>query len=186
VLRFVRTLLLTALLAGAAAVPGVASATSMIALDLSDQAAESTALVEAVVGEQTPVITTDQWYTDTKLAITAVHGGEAPDAITVRQVGGVTEERVAFIPGDARVAPGQRIVAFVRKVQGQWYFTALGQSVWHVEGAEERLHRDVGDMALYQRSFDGHVIPVNQSLPEYTTRAELLGAAKNLEFGGVQ
>ncbi len=160
----------------------------MIALDLQGQAVDSTALVEAVVGEPSLVVTEKNWYTDSKLTITAVHGGSAPDALTVRQAGGVRGDRVARIPGDARLVPGERILAFVRKVDGQWYFTALGQSVWHMdgEGPEARLHRDIGHMAMYQRAVDGRVIPVNQSLPEYETRGQLLSDATNLEFGGEQ
>lgn len=160
----------------------------MIALDMPGQAVDSTALVEAVVGDPSLVVTEKHWYTDSTLTITTVHGGNAPESMTVRQAGGVQGDRVARIPGDAKLVPGERIIAFVRKVKGQWYFTALGQSVWHVdgEGPEAPLHRDIGHMAMYQRAHDGRVIPVNQSLPEYETRAQLLAAATNLEFGGEQ
>lgn len=187
-LRLVRTLALVALLGAGALVSEVASATSMIALDMEEQAVDSTALVEAIVGEQTPIITDTQWYTDSKLTITKVVGGDAPKSVSIRQVGGTHNDRVAYIPGDARLVPGQRIVAFIRKVGDQWYFTALGQSVWHLdgEGPDAKVHRDIDHLGLYQRSSTGHVIPVDQSLPEYETHAELLRASTGLTFGGAQ
>ena len=81
--------------------------------------------------------------------------------------------------------PGpQRILAFVRERDEQWYFTALGQSVWHVEGRDERLHRDLLEGHLMERDYEGRVVPATQSPLAYDTVDQLAEALLELPFGG--
>lgn len=178
-----RILALLLALAGAPA-----HATTVVALDVSEQASESDAFVIAVVGESKVEVTTDRWYTDTRLDVEKVLGGQAPRSITVRQLGGEHDGKMLYLPGDARLEAGQRIAGFVRKVDGRWYFTALGQSVWHIqgEGPGAQVRRDVEGMNFYQRDRNGAVVPAVQSLPEYATFSELQTATTGLVFGGEQ
>lgn len=164
----------------------VAHATSMIAVTVEEMAEESDALVQAVVGRRTVLPTARGLYTDSVLTVERVLGGTAPDTIRVRQIGGTLGDQAERIAGDARLVPGQRIVAFVRQVDGRWYFTALGQSVWHVtgEGPDASVHRDVQASELLKRDVAGRVVLADESLPEYATLGELLHACRELRFGG--
>lgn len=153
-----RLLLLAALLA-----PGVAGATSVVAMDPTDQAAESTAIVDAVVRGSVQVMGEDGLhYTETTLEIRDVVAGVAPRTVAVRQNKGTRPDGAIFaIVGDAELVEGERVVAFVREVQGHWYLTALGQSVWHVadDGSVEQA---LGGLELYERTFSG-VVPSDRS-----------------------
>lgn len=165
------------------AVPALA--TTVVAQGVEDLALDSTAFVEARVGPHQTFRGGDEWHTDTVLEVLAVHAGQAPERIAVRQAGGEIDGRNARIPGDAVLVPGERIVAFVRQVDGRWYFTSLGQSVWHVEeGPKARLRRDIDGLNLYQRMLDGSVRPAIESLPEYSTLGELVNAVRGLALGG--
>lgn len=177
-----RTLLLGLLLLSAPA-----AATTVVAQGVEDLALDSTAVIEARVGPAETFRGGDQFHTDTALEVLAVHAGHAPDRLVVRQAGGEIGGMKARIPGDAALATGERIVAFVRQVDGRWYFTSLGQSVWHVgEGAKEPVRRDIDGLNLYQRMPDGSVRPAIESLPEYGTKAELLQAVRGLPMGGAR
>lgn len=163
-----------------------AHATTVLAVDVQDQALESDALIEAVVGTSHTFAGDRMVTTDTELSVVRVIGGEAPTKLTIRQAGGTLDGRTTFLPGDARLEPGQRIAAFVRKIDGQWYFTALAQSVWHVEGEGPKaaVHRDVDGSHFMERNGDGAIVPAIQSPLEYATLNELLEASKGLTFGG--
>ncbi|MCB9678246.1 MAG: hypothetical protein H6737_24305 [Alphaproteobacteria bacterium] len=168
---------------GLACVPvSVARATTMVVMDVHEQADESHALVEAVVGGSVVVQTERMVYTDTELRIVDVLGGEAPRTITVRQAGGVLPERTVFIAGDARLAAGERIVAFVRERDSRWYFTALGQSVWHVE--DGHLAQDLLTEHLMERDRLGRVGPATQSPLAFDAIDDLVEAVSDVPFGG--
>lgn len=159
-----------------------AHATSMVMLEVDQQAEESHAFVEAVVGESEVVVTERMVYTDTVLTIVDVIGGDAPQEVILRQAGGVLPERTVFLPGDARLEPGDRIAAFVRGRQGRWYFTALGQSVWHVEGRS--VLRELDTDHLMERDATGRVVPATQSPMQFDTLDQLIDAVRDVSFGG--
>ncbi|MCB9669522.1 MAG: hypothetical protein H6736_09810 [Alphaproteobacteria bacterium] len=162
-----------------------ASATSMVAVGLEELAADSTAVVYARVGTADPVLTPSRAYTDTRLHVETVLAGQAPALLNVRQVGGVHGDHTIVVPGDGRLTPGDHVVAFLRKVDGRWYLTAMAQSVWHVEGTGRlaRVHRELEGIALFERSTDGTVQEATESLPEPGTFEDLAEAVRHLQMG---
>ena len=160
----------------------VAHATSMVVLDVEEQADESHAFVEAIVGPSTVVVTERMVYTDTTLEVTRVVGGEAPKTLVLRQAGGVLPERTVYVPGDARLDEGEHIAAFVRTRNDRWYLTALGQSVWHIDG--DRVVRDLDDAHLLERDASGRVVPATGSPQVFDTLEDLAHVVAPLSFGG--
>ena len=84
--------------------------------------------------------------------------------------------------GDARLKEGERVLAFVRERNDQWYFTALGQSVWHV--VPEGLYRDVDASHLMERGYDGRITESTQSPLPFETVDQLTTTVEPLPFGG--
>ncbi|MEZ4322572.1 MAG: hypothetical protein R3F61_34210 [Myxococcota bacterium] len=166
-----------------ACAPSLARATTMVVMDPSQQAEESDALIDAVVGASVVVQTERMVYTDTELWVRDVLGGSAPERLVVRQAGGELEGRTVFIDGDAKLLEGERVAAFVREREGRWYLTALGQSVWHVD-ARERLEQDLLSEHLMERDRTGRVVPATSSPVAFDTLADLAEAAQGLRFGG--
>lgn len=162
-----------------------AFASSMVAVDVQEQALDSTAVLLARVGSSDPVLTPDRGYLDTQLQVVQTLAGKAPDQLVVRQVGGVHNGRTLHVAGDGRLPAGGLVVVFVRKVGGRWYLTAMAQSVWHLETPEEQatVHRDIEGLGLLERASDGTVTPATVSVPEFETYGELVRAVRGLRMG---
>lgn len=101
-----------------------AFATTVVEQGVEELALDSTAVIEARVGQGVTTRAADQWYTDFPVDVLAVHAGSAPARLTLRQFGGEIDGMRAKIPGDAELVPGRRFVAFVRQVDGLWYTRA--------------------------------------------------------------
>lgn len=158
-----------------------AFATTVLAVDLATQAEDSTAVVEAVVGGNAPFDSATAWYTDTTLEVQRVLGGQAPKQFTIRQMGGQRGDKVSHVPGDATLQEGERVVAFVREVDGQHYLTALAQSVWHVK-EDGSIGRELDGLAFYAMGPNGSILPAVETLPSPTTMSEIESAVKGLTF----
>lgn len=163
--------------------PVMAHATSMVQMDVAEQAQESTAMVDATVGRSTQVDGERFVYQDTQLTLSDVLVGDAPRQLTVRQVAGTIDGRTIRVPGDAELEEGERIVAFVRKVGDRWYFTVLGQSVWYAD-ASGRLTPAIDSAHLFERGRDGSIGPSTQSPQWYAHIDDLEHAVKRLPVGG--
>lgn len=163
----------------------LAHGASMVAVDVEEQALDSTAVVLAEVASNDAITTPTRAYLDTRLKVKAVLAGEAPSELNIRQVGGVHGGRKVAVPGDAELPVGGRVVAFIRKVDGRWYLTALSQSVWHVhgQGRTAQVYRDIRQVTLYERGPEGELQAPTQSLPDYTTYGELVDAVRDLPMG---
>lgn len=168
----------------ASCLASVAHATSMVRMDLEEQAEESTAFVDARVGDSHQVDGDRFVYTDTELVISDVLSGTAPRTLVVRQVGGTVDGRTTRVPGDARLTEDERILAFVRKVDGRWYFTLLGQSVWHV-APDGTLTPGTDPSHLLERGPTGAVRPATESAPWFASADDLSKAARHLHMGGL-
>jgi len=168
-----------------------AMATSVVALDIVEQAGESTAIVDAIVGHSIEVVDEDtgQGYTDTTLHIHSNVAGTAPEQIRIRQIKGERPDGTRFfVVGDAEVEEGERIVAFIRKYpDGFWYFTALNQSVWHVadRGRDPRVTRSFDGLEMYRRTERG-VLPANESPQNFDTLSQLLSELHGLPCEGAR
>jgi hypothetical protein len=175
---------LGALCVGGMASSPAAHATTVVALDVEEQALLSDAIVHARVLGADPVRTPTAAYIDTRLQITEVLAGTAPAEITIRQMGGVHDGVRVHVPGDATLVPGGQVVAFVREVEGRWYLTAMGQSVWTVTdpaASDAPVERDLKGVAVLERALDGSLREPTQSLPVYTTLSELRTAVSGLQ-----
>ncbi len=160
-------------------------ATTVVALDPVEQAAESTAVVEAVVGAS--VATQDargQGFTDTTLHVREVLAGAAPAELAIRQMKGARPDGTRFyVIGDADLVEGTRIVAFVRADQdGSWYLTALNQSVWTVADDGSVL-RSFDGLDLYENTARG-VVPAIESPQSFDTYAQLAATVRGLTCEG--
>ena len=159
----VRLVALSALLLALLAC-SVAQATSALALTIPEQAELSAAVVLATVGAASQEVHPEHLrpVTVTALAVERVLLGAAPATVPVRQWRGEQDGRVAFIPGDPDLVPGDRVVALLRQVDGQWFLTALSQSLFIAgAGADPMLRREV-DVALFRRATDGRLVPLHQ------------------------
>ena len=111
-----------------------ASATTALYLSEVEQATGSDAVILAIVGEQRVDRNPDsgRLYTHTTLHMSKSLMGETPEQFEVHQMGGRMGEEVLQIAGDATLVPGEQVCVFVRQVDGQWYLTAMEQSLYTV------------------------------------------------------
>ncbi len=135
-----------------------ASATSALYLSDVEQAAESTAVVIATVGEARQAVHSE-WnrpLTMTSIEVEEVLVGAAPATLTIEQLGGVLDGKVHYIPGDAVLKRGERCVLFLRKVDGGWFLTAMKQSRYQLfEGKRGTfVKRDLSE-GLFVNTPDG-------------------------------
>ena len=111
-----------------------ASATSALYLSDVEQAAESTAVVIARVGEARQAVH-PEWQrplTHTTIEVEEVLVGKAPANLTIEQLGGVLDGQVHYVPGDAVLKAGERCLLFLRNVDGGWFLTAMQQSKYEL------------------------------------------------------
>lgn len=163
----------------------VACATSALYVTDADQARLSTAVVVATVGAA-KVAKDPQWriVTRTSIAVSEVLYGEAPSQVEIRQIGGSLDGVTVYVPGDARLEPGERCVLFLRKVDGRWFLTAMEQSMYllqHDGRLGETMHRTLHG-GLYRRGPDGrlaeHVEPAERPVrPLSAFRTEMAALA---------
>ncbi|MCO4773009.1 MAG: hypothetical protein KDA24_23450 [Deltaproteobacteria bacterium] len=166
-------LLLTLLLAAPA------WSASVLALDTRAHLADSTAVVEGVVGGTSQGIDSEYGtpYTDTTVSIDRVLWGTAPKgSLAVRQMKGTVDDRTMFIPGDGDLRPGMRVVLFLMDKGGFYVLNTLGQSVFEVHGSgpTARLHQQLGDLAMFTRDERGAVVPLDEPIPAPATLGALV------------
>mgnify|MGYP007096632725 CR=1 FL=1 len=91
--------------------------------------------------------------------------GSGPETLTVQQLGGTLEGYTLRVLGNARLEPGDEVVAFldVDGAAGLAYVVAMAQGVWQVERGDgpPRVHRDLSGLAFYQVG----PVPVSQGAP---------------------
>jgi hypothetical protein len=159
-----RSLIVLTLLALLVAAP--ASATSVIQLDVPTHVAESTAVVEVLVGAATEALSeeTGRTVTDRAVAVERVLYGEAPATLKVRQHRSDVGEQRYAIPGDGRLTEGGRFVLFLtRGPDGRWYLTALGQSVFAVRGSgdDAGVHQQLDGLGFFAYDGTGKLVPAS-------------------------
>jgi hypothetical protein len=156
--------------------PGLAWATSVLLLDDVEQAALSTAVVVARVGEA-KVSLHPRWsrpVTRTELAVEQVLRGAAPERLVVEQLGGTWQGRRLTIPGDATLIAGVTYVLFLRRTDEGWFLTALQQSAWRIDGDD--VVRSL-DAELWAKTAEG--LRPAPAPPPRRPRAELEAAIRS-------
>ncbi len=152
----IRTLCIVAGLFVLLAAPAAQATSALYVTDV-EQAKLSTAVVVATVGQsrfemskqyETPI-------TLTEVSVDEVLHGTAPKAVTIEQMGGTVGKISTYIPGDARLEQGTKVVLFLRNVEGGWYLTALEQSQYVVVNGELRRTLTSG---IFIRNPEGHLV----------------------------
>jgi hypothetical protein len=176
---------LAVLLANTAA-PRTAEATSALAFTVPEMAQLSAAVVVGTIGgsrqEVHPAYLRP--VTVTSVAVDRVLAGSAPTTLNIRQWRGTLDGRSSVVPGDPSLEPGDRALFFLRQVDGQWFLTALSQSLFSMGSeADPLLRRDV-QVALFLRAPTGELSRLAEPLPAPTTLSALEAALSGVALRG--
>jgi|GEM_PF-1756648 len=177
--------LLAVLLANTAA-PRSAEATSALALSVPEMAQVSAAVVVGTIGTSRQEIHPihARPVTATVITVDRTLAGAAPPDLEIRQWRGTLNGRTSAIPGDPSLEPGTRALFFLRNVDGQWFLTALSQSVFSLgTETDPRLHRTV-DLALFVRTPDGALQRLAEPLPVPATLSAMESALRGVTLRG--
>ena len=177
---FVSVVISTAVLLVAPA----AFATSVVLLDLETHLADSTAVVEAVVGasESSLDSRTGRPVTDVRVDVKDTVYGETPETFRIRQLKGKVGAVEVHFPGAGELVTGSRVLLFVVQAEGHWWLTALAQSVYDVsgEGQGARAVRQLDQLHLFVRDPVLGVVPL-EGHKEETTELDALKARVRAE-----
>ena len=77
-----------------------------------------------------------------------IKGTIKPTTITIRQLGGTDGTYTMLVPGGPKLAPGKRVLLFLRPDDAaqQFHIIGLSQGVFHLDG--EHVHRDLSGLNL--------------------------------------
>ncbi len=162
-----------------------AGATVVQRLDVGELTKEAVVVVHAevvdrfVVAERGP---RGEIYTRTVLEVSAYLKGAGPERVVVQQLGGRLGELEMHIEGNARLAPGDEVVAFldVDPEAGLAYIVGLAQGVYQVRRGvgDVSLWRDLTGLAFYTSA---GVVEIARDLPTPTLpalRAQVAGVLR--------
>ena len=95
--------------------PSFASATTMFHVSDIEQARQSDAVIVATVGTSKTAIHPNKKsiMTETNIFVEEVLTGNAPRFLTIRQMGGTLDGKTMYVPGDARLSEGSKVVLFI-------------------------------------------------------------------------
>ncbi|MGK4006520.1 hypothetical protein WMF31_28125 [Sorangium sp. So ce1036] len=136
-----------------------ADATTAVLLSREELVRRSAAVARVTVGRSYTTESDDgrSIVTRTELTITQpLKGGLASKrgatTIVLEQIGGTYKGMTQRVLGDARLSPGEDAVVFLRPGdKGQWHFTALALSIYHVD-AKGLARRSLEGLNLVRRS----------------------------------
>ncbi len=137
-------------LLGALFVGGPARATTVLPLSLEDLVERSDVIAHVRIGEVRIV-----QRTRTSFRVTTLHVLEGFDGVGPGQTLELWQrgDGNTFVIGDPWLEPGEEGLAFLRRVDGVIYLTALAQSFWWIEGQ--------GDEATARRDLRGlEIVPL--------------------------
>jgi hypothetical protein len=122
-------------------------ATTVLPISLEDLVDRSDVVARVHVGQVTMVRRDGVPFRVTELTIVeAFMGARRGEVLELWQRG---DDRIIVI-GDPILEPDQEGLAFLRRVEGRIYLTALAQSFWYIEGQGEQAvaQRDISDLAI--------------------------------------
>jgi hypothetical protein len=165
-----------------------AHATVVVPLSRPQLVERSDLVVRASVVSQSSRWNDDQSQivTLTRLRVTSYLKGSGSQELVLRQFGGTVEGLTSEIPGDARLAPGQDVVLFLRSGDGVVFLTALSQAAYlviHSPGQAPRVRRDLHELT-FAREQGGRMVLTEPSAEPEETLQQLLGAVSALVRGG--
>lgn len=147
----VRRLSALAVLALALLTSSLAYATVVVPLTLADQVQRADLVVRARVGNVRSAYVAERgailsW---TELEVTESLKGQAPVALTLRQMGGTADGQTMLVPGDAHLAAGEEVILFLRRDRsgtGDVLLLALAQSAYVIHG--QQAQRDLSQLTF--------------------------------------
>lgn len=143
-----------------ALVPSMASATVATRLTRRELVRESNLVVHATVESRVVVPTRGprgEIYTRTTLRVLRALKGQAGATIVVQQLGGTLGDQTMRLEGNARLEPGDEVVAFLDHdpARGLAYVVGLAQGVYRVvrgRGQRTTVERDLSGIAFYEHT----------------------------------
>ena len=146
----VRSLLALSALVAVLATTGLAHATVVVPLSLSDQVGRADRIVRGQVVAMRSAYSPERGaiLTWTELRVTETLKGPAAPVLVVRQMGGTANGQTQLVPGDAHFEIGDDVVVFLRDdASGDNVFLfALAQSAYFVSGAS--ASRDLSQLTF--------------------------------------
>lgn len=169
------------------AIVGVASATTIEALDMRSLVRESDHVVLAtVIATEARYDHLDRIVTDATLRVDERMWGPAREGqtIVVRRLGGVIGDLGLRVEGEASYEPGERVILFATMNRSAGVLRPVGMSqgvmhVRHVEGAEAVMPGGDG-LSLVQRGSDGQLRPAPGALAQPAPLDALLSQVRDL------
>ena len=126
-IRAVLLAMLVATLLGSFATSAAAS--TVLKLDLESLVANSEEIVHGEVASVTSKIEDGKVYTYTEIAVTdGLKGTQSGQTVTVKQLGGRTDELATWVPGVPHFEAGERIIAFLEKPAPDAFAVVTGMS----------------------------------------------------------
>lgn len=172
------TVLVAIVLFGASA---VADATTMLLLTREELTQRSDLVARVRVGKAVTAESEDGRgiVTRTELVVTQLLKGKASGPIVVQQLGGTHAGKTQKILGDGVLRPGEDAVVFLRRDEnGKNHFTALSQSVWHVD-ANGNAKRELEGVSFMR--YDGQkvrpIVHVEQAEPVESLMTDIVRLA---------
>jgi hypothetical protein len=134
-----------------------ASAATVLRLDMQSLVANSDDIVYGTVENVESRLEKGRVYTYTRIEIDESLKGDAGDTITIRQLGGETEELATWVAGMPRFVEGEQVITFAEQTGDQRYHVVTGmmQGKFKVvvgpDGASRHVVPYLGDISLVDR-----------------------------------
>lgn len=153
-------------LLAALALPAAALATTVLPVPRAELLARADTVVRARVGAQTALRSerSGRILTRSRLAVLETFKGAARPELELEQIGGALEGARLVVPGDARLAPGEEVVVFLRCAE-RCRLLGLGLGKYAIRRTPEGLR-------LAVRDAPGLVDPQGAPLPPDTLPLE--------------
>ncbi len=194
-------LLATFVLMGALLWTANASATVMRYADMSRLIEISDVIVHGKIVEQKSFFDQERGHILTNTTVEVKHAffGEVSQTVRFQQWGGTYEDKISYIPGDARFEPGEEVVLFLRyghPGDDRLYLSALSQAKYTVhrnQSGDALISRDLSDLSFVLPSDPTPVSGINERPTSeqsfYATLQSLVAGIKQIgvtPHGGVQ
>ena len=171
-----------------------ASAATVLRMDMQSLVANSDKVVYGTVSDVESRLEKGRVYTYTEIRVDESIKGDAGETVTIRQIGGETEELATWVAGMPRFAEGEQVITFLEQTKDPTLHVVTGmmQGKFKVvvgpDGATQHVVPYLGDIALVNEiepaggttggSASGEVGPrLQQAEP-----ADLYRSIKSFEF----
>ena len=138
----------------------VAGATTIVLPTDEQLIAKSPLIIEGSVVHSAPVARGNEIWTETTVAVAHVIKGSAGDTVTIREIGGLLDNRITKIFGAPVYSDGEHVLLFLTPTPRGDYQTVdlyVGKFTEETTLGGERLwarHDDAGDVTLLDRDFN--------------------------------